>query len=173
MVTANDYQQGLFNGDVGIVVPTPNSRGLSILLDAPDDEQQWRLVPASLVPETQDCWAMTIHKSQGSEFRNVYVALPEFESPILSRELLYTAITRVKDEVHSSGDSAKRGFLCIAARESVLRSSIRTEIRRTSGIRDAIDQLLPAAAGRSADHSSPATKVRVQQKFDWKLGDDE
>lgn len=166
IVTENNYQQNLFNGDVGVVVPGSSGQGLELLFDDPASPGTCRLIPAALAPATRDCWAMTIHKSQGSEFRNVFVVLPEFDSPILSRELLYTAVTRVKDEANAP--SGRAGFLCLAAREDVLRGAIQREIRRTSGIRDAIQHMLaPASASPQRKKAKTKSVAADQKRFAW------
>ena len=140
IVTENDYQQRLFNGDVGVVVYSEHSSGLAIVFEDSEPADGYRTIPAPLAPTTRDCWAMTIHKSQGSEFGSVFVVLPEFDSPVLSRELLYTAVTRVKDEIDAETGNQRPGFLCLSASEAVLRAAITREIRRTSGVRDAINE---------------------------------
>lgn len=146
IITENDYRQNLFNGDVGVMVPATHGTGLALAVeDASDHATDVRLIPAALAPAHRDCWAMTIHKSQGSEFGAVFVVLPEFESPVLSRELLYTAVTRVKDAVDPQTQDRRPGFLCLAAREEVLRAAITRGIRRTSGLRDAINAQLENA----------------------------
>lgn len=166
IVTENNYQQNLFNGDVGVVMPGSSGQGLELLFDDPASPGNSRLIPAALAPATRDCWAMTIHKSQGSEFRNVFVVLPEFDSPILSRELLYTAVTRVKDEANAPAGRA--GFLCLAAREEVLRGAIYREIRRTSGIRDAIQHMLaPTSAPPQRKKAKPKSAAPDQKQFTW------
>ncbi len=149
IVTENDYQQKLFNGDVGVVVNSKQGGGLAIVFEDSEHDGGYRMIPAPLAPSTRDCWAMTIHKSQGSEFGSVFVVLPEFDSPVLSRELLYTAVTRVKDEVDAATGATRPGFLCLLANESVLRAAVSREIRRTSGIRDAINEAGEVPAGTS------------------------
>jgi len=142
MVTRNDYRLNLFNGDVGVVVRHAGSgsrSGQEVLFEDSTSEDGIRRVPDSLVADAQDCFAMTIHKSQGSEFHRVLLVLPPMDSPVLSRELLYTAVTRVKDEFDTTTRETQPGRLCLAASESVLRATIARQIRRTSGIRDAID----------------------------------
>ena len=81
---------------------------------------------------------MTIHRSQGSEFRQVLLVLPEQDSPVLSRELLYTAVTRVKDSVDQASGQPLPGLLAIAGSESVLRGAIARRIQRVSGLADRI-----------------------------------
>jgi len=78
------------------------------------------------LPGHETVFAVTVHKSQGSEFDHVLFLLPDSESPVLTRELLYTAITRAKKRVEVSGV------------DTVFRSSILRRIRRTSGLRDAL-----------------------------------
>ena len=150
MVSRNDYRLNLFNGDVGVVVSSDDDskpasgtgRGRMILLEAPAEDSGVRHVPASLVPDVQDCFAMTIHKSQGSEFHQVLLVLPEHDSPVLSRELLYTAVTRVKEQTNPENGQATPGFLCITGSESVLRAAIERRVRRASGICEAIERQL-------------------------------
>jgi exodeoxyribonuclease V alpha subunit len=95
MVVQNDYRQQLFNGDIGLV-----------LRDEKGDLQVYFLfdntmiiVPITRLPAHETAFAMTVHKSQGSEFNNVCVVLPEEDSAVLTRELLYTAISRAKEQV--------------------------------------------------------------------------
>lgn len=146
MVTRNDYQLNLFNGDVGVVV-TDSDGGLSVLFEDPAQPDGCRIVPAALVRDPVDCFAMTIHKSQGSEFHRVVVVLPDHDSPVASRELLYTAVTRVRDEVDSGGRTP--GQLVIAASEESLRQAVDRPIRRTSGLRDAIAAMTAESAART------------------------
>jgi len=141
MVTRNDYRQELFNGDVGIVVQDSTSNGLAVLFEEPAAEGGCRLVPAALVPEMKTCFALTIHKCQGSEYHRVMVVLPDRNSPILTRELLYTAVTRVSDEIDPETGNRHSGTLYLSATEMVVRQTIERQIRRTSGLRDAIEAL--------------------------------
>ena len=83
---------------------------------------------------------MTIHRSQGSEFRQVLLVLPEHDSPVLSRELLYTAVTRVKESRDPDSGKMLPGFLCIAGSESVLRGAIARGIYRASGLSEGIQR---------------------------------
>lgn len=94
LVTRNDYFSGLFNGDAGIFVSTVD--GPRVAFAGADG---WRHFEPSRLDELDTWWAMTIHKSQGSEFAHVAVALPEGPSPMLTRELLYTAVTRARQRV--------------------------------------------------------------------------
>jgi len=83
-----------------------------------------RSLAASRLPVYQPVFAMTVHKSQGSEFDHVLLLLPETRSPVITRELLYTAITRAKKKV------------VIAGSRSVIQQAISTPIERASGLMD-------------------------------------
>ena len=148
MVSRNDYRLDLFNGDVGEVAkadtePKPSpvaGQSRVIVFEDGSDDSGVRRVPASLIPSVQDCFAMTIHRSQGSEFRQVLLVLPEHDSPVLSRELLYTAVTRVKESVDHASGQASPGFLGIAGSESVVRAAIDRCIHRVSGLSEGIER---------------------------------
>ena len=94
MVRQNDYALGLFNGDIGLCLKT--ERGLRVFFEG--DEGYRGFAPARL-PSHDSAFAMTVHKSQGSEFAEVLLALPEQPSPLLTRSLFYTGITRAKRKV--------------------------------------------------------------------------
>jgi exodeoxyribonuclease V alpha subunit len=95
MVTQNDYQQNLFNGDIGISLL--DAHGQLKVYFAGEPAGQFRAVAPVRLPAHETAWAMTIHKSQGSEFDQVLLILPDAEeSGLLGRELLYTAVTRAK-----------------------------------------------------------------------------
>jgi exodeoxyribonuclease V alpha subunit len=120
LVTRNDYGVGLFNGDVGIV--GLDGARLRAWFTTPEAE----LHPVSIprLPAHELVYAMTVHKSQGSEFDEVLVVLPDAPSPIVTRELLYTAITRARTRLTIDGDPA------------VVRHAIRHRVERRSGLRD-------------------------------------
>ncbi len=88
LVTANDQANRVFNGDTGVVVE--GDGGMEVALASGDVLR--RLAPSRL-DQVETWWAMTVHKSQGSEFPHAVVSLPGPQSPILTRELLYTAVT--------------------------------------------------------------------------------
>ncbi len=94
MVRQNDYALGLFNGDIGLCLKT--EQGLRVFFEG--DEGYRGFAPARL-PSHDSAFAMTVHKSQGSEFAEVLLALPEQPSPLLTRSLFYTGITRAKRKV--------------------------------------------------------------------------
>ena len=120
MVSVNDYDLQLFNGDVGAVMQTPD--GLRIFFE--DSEGPPRSIAPSRLPSHNPVYAMSIHKSQGSEFADIAIVLPPENSPVLTRELIYTAVTRAKKS------------LTIYADEALLRLCIQTPTRRSSGLRD-------------------------------------
>jgi exodeoxyribonuclease V alpha subunit len=95
MVTRNDYHLNLMNGDVGQCLPT--SHGLRIAF--PDGKGGVRWVLPSRLDAVETVWAMTVHKSQGSEYDHVLMVLPDREAPVLTRELLYTGVTRAKSRL--------------------------------------------------------------------------
>ncbi|MGE4406184.1 exodeoxyribonuclease V subunit alpha [Pseudomonas sp.] len=94
MVRQNDYALGLFNGDIGLCLQS--EQGLRVFFEG--DEGFRGFAPARL-PSHDSAFAMTVHKSQGSEFAEVLLALPEQPSPLLTRALFYTGITRAKRRV--------------------------------------------------------------------------
>lgn len=119
MIAGNDYALRLFNGDIGICVADPESRELRIAF--PADEGMRLLAPARL-PAHETAWAMTVHKSQGSEFDEAALVLPEEQSELVTRELVYTAVTRA------------RRSAAIWASEEALRAACRRRIVRHSGL---------------------------------------
>lgn len=117
MVLENDYNAELFNGDTGLTLPTPD--GLRVFFPGSDGFRSFS--PARL-PRHETCYAMTVHKSQGSEFEHTVLVLPKTPCPILSRELLYTALTR-----------AKKCFTLIGTAQQVVLAT-QTPVRRDSGL---------------------------------------
>lgn len=93
MVTSNDYGLGLMNGDIGIALQDQNNK-LRVAFPAADQQIHW--VSPLRLPNVETAYAMTVHKSQGSEFSHVVLVLPEQISQVLTRELIYTGITRAK-----------------------------------------------------------------------------
>jgi len=104
MVGQNDYALGLFNGDIGICLRT--EYGLRVFFESADAEGFRPFAPARL-PSHDSAFAMTVHKSQGSEFSEVLLVLPEQPSPLLTRSLFYTGITRAKHKVEIWGLAAR------------------------------------------------------------------
>jgi exodeoxyribonuclease V alpha subunit len=126
LITQNDYSLKLFNGDIGITLPDPAESAESLAAFFPDGDGGLRRFLPYRLPAHETVYAMTVHKSQGSEFDDVLLILPARDSPVLSRELIYTALTR-----------ARRRITLFAGRE-VLATAIHRRIERTSGLRDAI-----------------------------------
>lgn len=118
MVTANDYATRVFNGDVGVVW---RERGTVAVYFRGNNGTVRAISPARL-PLVETAWAMTVHKSQGSEFDNVLVVLPERQSRTMNRELLYTAVTR-----------AKLGVTVIGS-VGAMRAAVERVTGRTSGL---------------------------------------
>ena len=132
-ITQNDYNLGLFNGDSGIILPDPDAADELRAFFLSADGKLRRFLPSRL-PQLETAYALTVHKSQGSEFDRLLVILPEKETPLLTRELLYTAITRARRSVD------------LWASEPILRSAIGRQVTRFSGLRDAL--AAPAASAR-------------------------
>ncbi|MCX7099899.1 MAG: exodeoxyribonuclease V subunit alpha [Methylococcales bacterium] len=98
MVTRNDYNLGLMNGDIGIALKDADGKlKVAFPADDPLADIKIRWVSPMRLPDVETAYAITVHKSQGSEFNHVALVLPETKSPVLSRELVYTGITRAKE----------------------------------------------------------------------------
>ncbi|MDQ3616757.1 MAG: exodeoxyribonuclease V subunit alpha [Actinomycetota bacterium] len=115
LVTSNDYQLRLFNGDTGVVVDVNGSPRAAFVRDG-----DLVLLPTSRLSDVQTVHAMSVHRSQGSQFDRVTLVLPRADSPLLTRELLYTAITRAKEHVRIVGTPEA---LAMAVRRSIVRAS--------------------------------------------------
>jgi exodeoxyribonuclease V alpha subunit len=128
LISRNDYHLGLFNGDMGIALPEvfEDSTELAVFFPGPLDET--RHMPPHRLSEHDTAYAVTIHKSQGSEFDHVLLLLPPSDSPLLTRELIYTGVTRARKSV------------TICGAETIVRTAISRKIERTSGLRDALWQ---------------------------------
>jgi exodeoxyribonuclease V alpha subunit len=125
LVTQNDYSVRLFNGDVGLVLPDPAAGGALRAFFVQPGGAVRRVLPSRLPPH-ETCFAMTVHKSQGSEFERVVVVLPERDSRVLTRELVYTAVTRARRSV------------AIWSPPEVLATALGRRVERSSGLRDAL-----------------------------------
>ncbi|WP_430886812.1 exodeoxyribonuclease V subunit alpha [Halomonas llamarensis] len=129
LVTQNDYGLKLMNGDIGITlaVPDPRTPGKSLLRVAfptSDPEKPIRWVLPSRLHAVETVFAMTVHKSQGSEFQHTALLLPQTPNPILTRELVYTGITRARD-----------WLTLIEAKRGILNDAVTREVMRVSGIK--------------------------------------
>jgi exodeoxyribonuclease V alpha subunit len=120
MITTNDYHLGLFNGDVGILFFDHCRKRLDAFF--PDEVDGLRRISPARLPGYVNLFAMTVHKSQGSEFKRVHFILPKKAPELLTRELVYTAITRAREMVEISG--SKEAFIEIVSRK----------VHRTSGL---------------------------------------
>ncbi|WP_300669701.1 exodeoxyribonuclease V subunit alpha [Desulfoluna sp.] len=120
MVTENDYTLGLFNGDTGITVKT----GGELAVAFPDTEGGLRHIHCARLPSVETVFAMTVHKSQGSEFNHVTLLLPDSDAPVLTRELIYTGITRAREEV------------AVWSAPEILERALSRRTHRASGLRE-------------------------------------
>lgn len=126
LITVNDYNLELFNGDIGIIMAAVDSGSNDLYAFFHGISSRLRRFPPYRLPEHETVYAMTVHKSQGSEFENVCLLLPDKDYPVLTRELIYTGITRAKQSVTVWGT------------EAVIAASISRRIERTSGLYDAL-----------------------------------
>ena len=135
MITENDYRQNLFNGDIGLTLPEANGQ---LRVWFPEPNGGFRAFAPVRLPAHETAWAMTIHKSQGSEFEQVLLVLPEdAEAQILGRELLYTGITRARRQIDLMG------------KEAVILTAVRRTLPATSCLRWRISQLASAQSSQT------------------------
>ncbi|KWH34975.1 AAA family ATPase [Burkholderia stagnalis] len=127
MVTRNDYALGLFNGDIGIALP--DAQGALRVWFRRADGTARAVSPAALPPH-ETAFALTVHKSQGSEFDEAALVLPATFRRVLTRELVYTAVTRARTRVQVIGG------------RRVLAQAIATRTQRDSGLSARIDEAL-------------------------------
>jgi len=132
LVTRNDYSQRLMNGDIGITLEIPHRLAdgtvvptLRVAFLAGDGTQDIRWVMPGRLQAVETVFAMTVHKSQGSEFTHTALLLPENLSPILTRELIYTGITRAR-HWFSLG--------CVGGMNAVLPDAVKRRVLRASGL---------------------------------------
>jgi exodeoxyribonuclease V alpha subunit len=122
IITQNDYTLGLFNGDVGVVVRDEQQR-LRVCFEGAEG---LRFLAPGRLPPHETVFATTVHKSQGSEFDAVSIVLPEAASALVGRELLYTAVTRARQQVDLFGSV------------DVIRAAVGRTVQRPSGLSDAL-----------------------------------
>lgn len=120
IVTRNDRATRLANGDVGVCWTDAEGRRRVWFDD--DDGGPPRGVPLARMPEHEAAWALTVHKSQGSEYRDVVVLLPADDHPLVTRELVYTGVTRAKRRA------------AVIARPSVFDAGLARRVRRSTGL---------------------------------------
>jgi exodeoxyribonuclease V alpha subunit len=126
MVTQNDYALGLMNGDVGICLlrPYQGKLMLAVAFASEDSSKAVRWVLPSRLQQVETAYAITVHKSQGSEFRHAVLVLPDHFSPVLTRELIYTGITR-----------AAKLFSLVCAKPDLLALAIEQKVQRYGAVR--------------------------------------
>jgi len=125
MVTRNDYATSVFNGDIGVTLPDPARAGALRVYFLEGDKV--RSVLATRLRNVETAFAMTVHKSQGSEFSHTVLALPRERNAVLTRELVYTGITR-----------ASKAFTLVTPAGEVLFDAIAQRTHRTSGLQELI-----------------------------------
>ena len=130
LMTRNDYGLGLMNGDIGIALKLPERDGpeagrqvLRVAFPRNDGQGGVRFVLPSRLNDVETVYAMTVHKSQGSEFSHTALILPDALNPVLTKELVYTAITR-----------AKQWFSLIEPRPGIFEEAVRRKVKRLSGL---------------------------------------
>ena len=121
MVTRNDLSVGLFNGDVGVCVPDEGGNPSQVAFETASGV---RTVPVTRLPQHETVYVMTVHKSQGSEFDQVILLTGTQESPLLTRELIYTAVTRARSGVAVWGS------------QDVFRRAVERPVQRASRLAD-------------------------------------
>ncbi|MYN19393.1 exodeoxyribonuclease V subunit alpha [Rugamonas sp. FT107W] len=122
MVTRNDYGTGVFNGDIGLTLPDPARPGALRVYFS--EGENVRSVLATRLRNVETAFAMTVHKSQGSEFQHTVLVLPKDSGGMLARELIYTGITRARDY-----------FTLLTPNSQVLLDAIAQRTQRASGLR--------------------------------------
>ena len=127
MIRRNDYRTGLFNGDVGVVWPERLQGQRQVRIWFRTAAGPLKAFSPSQLPEHQTALALTVHKSQGSEYRRVVLILPEQDNPILTREWVYTGLSRAREKI------------VLVADANVLALAIGRRIERVSGLRAALD----------------------------------
>ena len=131
LITGNDYNLGLMNGDIGIAVSVPWDRTetgeprytLRVAFPSSETAGGIRWISPSRLQQLETVYAMTVHKSQGSEFNHTCLVLPNRLSPVLTKELIYTGITR-----------ARNWFSLITGNPDVLREAVGQQVVRASGL---------------------------------------
>jgi exodeoxyribonuclease V alpha subunit len=130
LMTRNDYGLGLMNGDIGIALKLPDRDGLEagrqvlrVAFARNDGQGGVRFVLPSRLNDVETVYAMTVHKSQGSEFAHTALILPDALNPVLTKELIYTGITRAKD-----------WFSLIEPRTGIFEEAVRRKVKRLSGL---------------------------------------
>lgn len=139
LVTRNDYSLGLMNGDIGIALRLPEPpelpgapvrQVLRVVFPRNDGSGALRHILPSRLSAVETVFAMTVHKSQGSEFSHCALILPDSLNPVLTKELIYTGITR-----------ARHWFSLIESRAGIFEQAVQRRVERRSGLREALEAL--------------------------------
>lgn len=142
LVTRNDYSLGLMNGDIGIALRLPEPpespespsapmrKVLRVVFPRNDGSGALRHILPSRLSAVETVFAMTVHKSQGSEFAHCALILPDSLNPVLTKELIYTGITRARD-----------WFSLIESRAGIFEQAVQRRVERRSGLREALEAL--------------------------------
>jgi exodeoxyribonuclease V alpha subunit len=154
LITANAPHLGLFNGDLGVTWPDAHGE-LQVWFDGPDGVRG--LVPDCL-PAHETAFALTVHKSQGSEFGEVLVILPPAPSPVCTRELLYTGLTRARQRA------------TLLASPGALRAALSTASARSSGLAERIGQPIECGSGASSNETVSVRRPDFQPVRDRHKG---
>lgn len=123
IVLENDYGLNLYNGDIGILLPHETDDGqvkLKATFIGTDNKVRW--IQPSRLPKHDTVYAMTVHKSQGSEFDHCAFILPDYPAPVLTKELIYTGITRAKNK------------LTLLCNDGILKTALYKKVQRASGL---------------------------------------
>mgnify|MGYP006291526103 CR=1 FL=1 len=156
MITRNDPQLGLANGDMGLTLPVRLDHGeigLRVVFPAEaGDERGFRWISPTRLPAAETAFALTVHKSQGSEFTRVAMVMPERPNPILTRELLYTAITRARRQFTLVSPSRDAQAASVRAGE-VLTGAVSGLTRRSGNLRQRLLHRLSSRGGDSGVRS--------------------
>lgn len=128
LITQNDYSLNLFNGDTGIIFSQSGDRE-NLKAFFPGKENTCRAFSPASLPAHETVFAMTVHKSQGSEFDEILLVLPDSPSPVLTRELIYTAVTRAKKKLQ------------VVGAEAVLKYAVSRKISRRSGLTEQLEEI--------------------------------
>jgi exodeoxyribonuclease V alpha subunit len=168
-ITENSPQHRLFNGDIGVIRRTKNSDGKMIEhawfpavsddeSESSDKKRTVRSFLVGMLPSFVDAFAITIHNSQGSEFEKVITILPERDTQLLTRELLYTAVTRAKTQLQIYGSS------------DIITQAIKRKTLRHSGLEDRIKNshcdvsAIPTSSIKSEKADKSAAKRKRKDK---------
>jgi len=151
LVTENSYRHGLFNGDVGVCLR--DAQGALVAWFQGEGEGQVRGFHPAALPAHESAFAMTVHKAQGSEFDDVWLQLPARDARVLSRELVYTGITRARRSLHLAGS------------EGVLRAALARHAARISGLAWRLGESPAVVQSPAASAITPAEKPEQGSLF--------